>query len=120
MRDIRKNDYVILENDYVGKRKITCNSNPSWCPRMKEADSTPRRTRSTLATDCTPLLLSTKVRHNKLATIILRLWEEVARRKYGGSIEFLLMVFAPRIIHAPLLNITKWTSIIIIIEAYRM
>ena len=52
LRDIKKNDNVILENDYVGERTMTWNSNPSWCPRMKESNRTPRRTGSTSVTDC--------------------------------------------------------------------
>ena len=34
--------------------KMTWNSNLYWCPRMKEADSTLRRTGSTSLNDCTP------------------------------------------------------------------
>ena len=72
---------------------MTWNSNPYWCPRNKEADTTPRRIGSTLATDCTPLLLSTKVSQNKLATIIARLREVVARRQRDSSFEFSFMIF---------------------------
>ena len=39
--------------------------------------------RTTLAVS--PLLLSTKVIHNELVTIITRLWEGVARRQCSGS-----------------------------------
>ena len=80
---VRKNYYIILENDYAEKRTMAWKYNLSWCPRKKEVYSTLRQTGSTSATDCNPpLLSSTNVSHNKLATLIARSWEGVARWGY--------------------------------------
>ena len=86
---------------------------------QQHANSTPQQTGSTLVTYCTPIILPTKVFHNKISSTILRLWERVAWRQCGRGIMFSLMVLEPRTIQIPLWKINIFTSIIIIIEVYQ-
>ena len=102
---------------------MTWNSNPFWYPRNREANSIPiahrNRPDQYWWLTVTHLLLSTKVNHNKLSTIIAWLWEWVLQWQNNASIEFSLMVFEPRMIHTPPWKITIWTSTTIIIEAHQ-
>ena len=120
---ILENDCAILKNYYVGERKMTWNFNPYWCPIKREANSTQiahhiRLDQHRQLTE-PPLILLKKVSHNKLETIITWLWEGVAPQQRGGGLDLSLTVFETKTNNAQSFRRTKWTSIIIIIEAYR-